>query len=58
MTKEGAILAIPGVTYRKWIFGRASLLGQSYTDNDNDEQVSVVKKSANVEDLVHKILVR
>ena len=37
MTKEEAILAIPGVTYRKWIFGRESLLGQSSTDNDNDE---------------------
>ena len=30
-------LAIPGVTYRKWIFGRASLLDQSPADNDNDE---------------------
>ena len=30
-------LSIPSVTYRKWIFGRASLLDQSPTDNDNDD---------------------
>ena len=30
-------LSIPSVTYRKWIFGRASLLDQSSADNDNGE---------------------
>ena len=30
-------LSIPSVTYRKWIFGRASLLDQSSADNDNDD---------------------
>ena len=30
-------LSIPSVTYRKWIFGRASLLDQSSADNDNSE---------------------
>ena len=30
-------LSIPSVTYRKWIFGRASLLDQSPADNDNDD---------------------
>ena len=30
-------LSTPSVTYRKWIFGRASLLDQSSADNDNDD---------------------
>ena len=40
-------LSIPSVTYRKWIFGRASLLDQSSADNDND------KDGADHDDHVH-----